>query len=188
MRTPAPELAASLLLLVACDRPPATAKPPAPPAAEAPPAASVTLPADAARLSIEALSGSWRVRAVALRDSPVQAYLEDDPKLLGQLLVGGESGLEWRPGPLDGACRRPATMRLTGDSAAAATAAYRAGLARFGAEPDPHEIACLEGGDWGGPDGGALLFRGRAGRLVMSWYDNLLLELEPAPASDPPAG
>jgi hypothetical protein len=43
--------------------------------------------------------------------------------------------------------------------------------------PDPHEVACLDGGVWGGSDGGGMLYPIDDRTLVMRWYDNVVLKL-----------
>lgn len=185
--------AALLLMLTACNQDPSPpADPPearaTPPRIQTPAPAGPRLlsPADPAGsvLDIAALQGRWRVDGVAIADGPVQAYGPDDPAYMGQSITIAGTRLAWdKPAAptgatIDDVCTGAATMRLTGDAAAAAAEGLATALARLGvARPDPHEVACLDGGNWGGGDGGAVLFPIDARTMAMRWYDNVVLRL-----------
>lgn len=167
-----------LLTVSACDM-----ADPVPPAREP----RLLAPADPAGsvLDIAAMQGRWQVISVAIAPGPVQAFSRNDPAYVGQELIVAGTRLAWRqgrspggasPATIDDVCDGAATMRLP--AAAAARAPAQPALLQLGvARPDPHEIACLDGGNWGGSGGGALLFPIDARTLVMGWYDNVVLKL-----------
>lgn len=135
-------------------------------------------------VDIAGIQGRWQVVGVAIADGPVQAFRPDDPAYLGQTMVVADKTLSWQPATrpttatLDDRCTGAATMRLTGPAATTAARGLEAALRKLGvARPDPHEVACLDGGNWGGTDGGALLFPIDARTLAMRWYDNVVLKL-----------
>lgn len=113
---------------------------------------------------------------------PVQAYVRDDPAWMGrELRVSGKT-LTWlsadRAAPSPDRRGGAATRRIAGPAAERTAAPLRPALTELGvANPDPHEIDCLDGGQWHGDGGGALLFPVDARTLVMSWHDDLLLRL-----------
>lgn len=178
------------LLMTACSPDDATAQAEASAAVAAvPPAPAgprLLSPRDAAGsvVDIAAIQGRWQVTGVAIADGPVQAFRPDDPAYIGQTMLVAGKTLSWRlpakttTATLDDRCTGAATQRLTGPAATAATKGLESALRKLGvARPDPHEVACLDGGNWGGTDGGALLFPIDARTLAMRWYDNVVLKL-----------
>jgi hypothetical protein len=143
-------------------------------------------PADPAGSVIDfaAIQGRWEVVGVALADGRVQAFVPDDPAYMGRSMVVDGKTLAWATtgaattATINDRCTGAATMRLTGTAVTRAIAGIEPALRKLGvARPDPHEVACLDGGSWGGSDGGALLFPIDARTLAMRWYDNVVLKL-----------
>lgn len=150
------------------------------------PAPQLLTPGDPAGsvVDIALIQGRWRVVAVSIADGLVQAFGPDDPAYMGKAFVVAGNRLSWTdaaaPGPatVDDRCEGAATMRLIGPAAVAVTTGAAAALASLGVtRPDPHEVACLDGGDWGGAGGGAVIFPIDARTMVMAWYDNVILKL-----------
>lgn len=149
------------------------------------------VPETSSLVDIAELEGVWQVYRVDVRDAPVQALVADDPSLLGQRMQIKGGQIVWLTAgshAVEGdACNDAATMRLTGNARNAVLATYGAALARLGLPGEPHEIACLGGGHWPEPDGGALLFASGfhrslpphvLDRIIMTWRDNSVLGLE----------
>jgi hypothetical protein len=169
----------SLVIITGCE----AAEPPPPASQGAAP--RLLNPADPAGsvADFASLQGRWRVVGVGTAPGPVQAYGRDDPAWMGRdLLVAGKR-LVWARAAgnatsADDVCSGAATMRITGPAAARVAGPVALALRQLGVgRPDPHEIACLDGGSWGGDGGGAMLYPIDPRTLVMSWYDNLLLKL-----------
>ncbi|PZN94088.1 MAG: hypothetical protein DCF31_10600 [Alphaproteobacteria bacterium] len=143
-------------------------------------------PADPAGSVVDfgSLQGRWQVVGVALADGPVQAYVDDDPAYMGQVMAVKDKTLAWEAprspttATLGDVCTGAATMRLADTAAGNAVAGLEGGLRQVGVgRPQPHEVACLDGGSWGGSDGGVLLFPIDDRTLAMRWYDNVILKL-----------
>lgn len=162
-------LTSAMLLLAACGSPSGgtagasattAASPAAPtaPAAEPTPAAETVPVAAASPAADEQLHdgltemvGTWKVAAVRVKPSDVQALTENDPTDMGAVLDISRDRLSWRPreeGTFSDACTGP---KLTLDG----------------------QVSCKEGEF--GPPGAQLVAKGD--RLQLDWYDGATLEL-----------
>jgi hypothetical protein len=147
------------------------------------PAWSQTIPAPSAPFAIEQIVGTWQVVGVQVAGGPIQALVNDDPTYMGRRLTISASRIAWAAkGSARGeSCDTPSVQALGSslDNALGDTppqdmaAALRATPA--------YTVACQEK-DWG-PSSGAVLAYPAEGELVLSWYDNAVLRLQPVKAS-----
>lgn len=131
-----------------------------------------------------ALQGEWRVVAQTVSGDGVQAYSDNDPALIGARLSISDNGASWAgtASPLTGACEEAYFDGETGGAAlAAARDGHAASFRRVGVAVDGmrdlHFLCTGERSNWG-PSGEELrvMLLGD-GRLVVPWFDNLLLIL-----------
>jgi hypothetical protein len=139
---------------------------------------------------IASLVGTYSISGVAVPGGGVQAFLADDPAIIGSRMQVSATRLSWLSAASasftsSDVCADPVPMPIQSDIAGAAQAArFASAFAQFGvsaAEASPlHEWVCLGDGRWGpADDGGAFFYGFPDGRLVMEWYDNVMLELTP---------
>lgn len=133
------------------------------------------------------LDGVWRVIGVAVDADAPTAFATDDPALMGSEITINDSALAWTRKAsadftADDVCNGPRAE----DVAAASPAEFAAAMARFGAGEKPGGVVhmvCTKGGNWGPEaDDGARMLRLGNNRLVMGWYDGVVLLLERAAA------
>jgi hypothetical protein len=171
-----------------CDRqPPGNAAAPAAvasaPVAAAPVDSAPTASA-AAALPAKPLDGVWRVIGVAVAADAPSVFGPDDAAMMGSEITVSPASLAWT---------RKASTDFTADDicngpraepVAATTPApdFAAALARFAADAAPGAVlhwVCTTGGSWGpDADDGVRLQRLGDNRLVMGWYDGVVLLLE----------
>lgn len=163
-----PALASAMLLLAACGSPSSgtagatsttTASPTArifpvsapTPVAAATPVVAASPATDEVYDGLTEMVGTWKVTAVHVKPSDVQALVENDPTDMGAMLDIARDRLSWRPpteGTFSDVCAQP---RLTPDG----------------------QIACKDG-EFAPP--GAHMIAQRD-RLKLDWYDGATLEL-----------
>jgi hypothetical protein len=140
--------------------------------------------APAAALPAKPLDGVWRVIGVAVAADAPSVFGPDDAAIMGSEITVSPASLAWT---------RKASADFTADDVcngpraepvAATTPApeFAAALTRFGVDKTPGDAlhwVCTAGGSWGpDADAGVRLLRLGDSRLVMGWYDGVVLLLE----------
>lgn len=133
------------------------------------------------------LQGEWRVAAQTVAGDGVQAYGDNDPALIGARLLITADGASWAgtEGPLTGTCEDAYFDGETGGAALGAMRdEYAAPLRRVGAAADGMRdlrFLCMgENSNWGPSEEELRVMLLADGRLLIPYFDNLLLVLDRA--------
>lgn len=185
---------ALLAVTSGCDRAPMTAaKVEVPVQADAPKTAdSAPLPvADAALAIATRPDGVWRVTAVVVANNAPAMFATDDPAIMGSEITIADAALAWSKTASDDftsddICKGPRLETVAAPlDPGPASREFDAAIMRFGPGQAPNDQplhwVCTQGGNWGPEaDGGARLRMAGTKRLIMTWYDGVVLVLEPA--------
>lgn len=128
------------------------------------------------------LAGTWQVVGVQVSGGPVQALVTDDPTYMGRRLTISPVRIAWasKGGARGESCDTPAVQELGGNLGDALGDAPPKDMSAAMRAAPAYAVACREK-DWG-PTGGAILARPQEGQLVLTWYDNAVLVLQPVAA------
>lgn len=135
------------------------------------------------------LYGVWRVIGVALASEGPSAFSKNDPLIMGSEITINVESLLWSKVAsaeftADDKCDGPHPAPVTAELALKmAQTEFPGALAQFTIDPAEGSPAqqwlCERGGSWGpvADDGARLIFVGED-RMVMGWYDGVVLLLE----------
>ena len=135
------------------------------------------------------LYGVWRVTGVALTSDGPTAFSKNDPLIMGSEITINAESLSWTKlasavFTADDKCSGPHPAPVTAEHALErAKPEFSGALAQFAIDPDESSAAqrwlCDRGGSWGpDADEGARVVIVGKDRMVMGWYDGVVLLVE----------
>lgn len=135
------------------------------------------------------LYGVWRVTGVALTSEGPSAYSKNDPLIMGSEITINTESLSWTKlasavFTSDDICSGPHPAPVTAEHALErAKAEFSSALEQFAIAQDESGTAqrwlCERGGSWGpDADEGARMVVVGKDRMVMGWYDGVVLLVE----------
>jgi hypothetical protein len=136
---------------------------------------------------VDKFAGTWKITRVHVGTSGVQAFVENDPAIIGSAFLITPSEIKWTAKAssdftADDVCKQPSAGPLPAIVEKEEGGALTASLKPFAISTRGaiHRFGCVNGGTWGpGESGGSALFIPAGdNRMVLQWYDGATLLAE----------
>lgn len=138
---------------------------------------------------VDKFVGTWKITRVHVGTSGVQAFIENDPAIVGSAFSITPSEIKWTSKAsadftADDVCKQPSAGPLPEivekEEGGALTAALKPFAVSASARGPIHRFGCVGGGTWGpGESGAAALFIPVGTKqMVLKWYDGATLLAE----------
>ncbi len=133
--------------------------------------------------NIKPYAGTWRISGVEVATGKVQAFVKDDPAVLGAEFTISRAKIEWtkKEGAqfnTEDVCLLPSAAPITAIVQKEEGEGLKSAAAARKLSGTMHRFGCINGGSWGPANmsgGQSLFIPVGTNRMLMQWYDGAFL-------------